>query len=121
MDESATPDSASVGRAMQKLLADMKVLATDTRELLRVTTGPSGEQFARLRDRTRDALSAVEERIGPLQHALAERGRYAANVSAQHVRAHPWSTLAAIAAIAFATAAVLAWQNEPRGDETAEE
>jgi len=121
MDELLTPaSSASAGRAMQKLLADMKVLASDTRELLRHATGPSGEQFARLRDRTRDALSAVEERIGPFQHALAERGRHAAHVSAEHLRAHRWSTLAAIAAIAFAAAAVLAWQNESRADDSRE-
>jgi ElaB/YqjD/DUF883 family membrane-anchored ribosome-binding protein len=97
---------------MQKLLADMKVLATDTREILRQTAGHSGEHFARVQERTRDALSAVEERIGPLQHAIAEHGRHAANVSAEHLRAHRWSTLWALAAIAFAAAAVFAWQNE---------
>ena len=122
MNEPSTPvNGPSIGRAMQNLIADIKVLSADTRELLRQTTGQSGEQLAHLRARTRDALSAVEERLAPIQHALAERGRYAAQVSAEHLRAHRWSTLAAIAAIAFATAAVLAWQNESRRDDTPEE
>jgi ElaB/YqjD/DUF883 family membrane-anchored ribosome-binding protein len=106
---------------MQNLISDVKVLASDTRELLRQSAGQSGEQLAKLRDRTRGALSAVEERLGPLQQAVAERGRYAAEVSAEHLRVHRWSTLAAIAAIAFATAAVLAWQNESRADEEPEQ
>ena len=78
MDDYSSPsDNESVKRAMRNLIADMKVLASDTRELLRQTTGQSGEQFARLRERTRDTLTAVEQRLGPLQQRLAEHGRHA--------------------------------------------
>jgi ElaB/YqjD/DUF883 family membrane-anchored ribosome-binding protein len=122
MDEySSGTSKESVGRAMRTLLADMKVLASDTRELLRQTTGQSGEQFARLRERTRDTLTAVEDRLGPLQQKLAEQGRYAARVSAEHLRAHRWSTVAAVAAIGFAIAALVAWQNETSMDEDPEQ
>ena len=122
MDEySSSTSNDGVARAMRNLVGDMKVLAGDTRELLRQTAGQSGEQFARLRERTRDTLSAVEQRLGPLQHRLAERGRYAAQMSAEHLRAHRWSTLAAAAAIAFAVAAVIAWQNETTRDDYPEE
>jgi ElaB/YqjD/DUF883 family membrane-anchored ribosome-binding protein len=121
MDEQSTPaNTASVREAMQNLVTDMKVLAADTRELLRQTTGLSGEQFGRLRARTRETLSAVEERLGPLQERITEGGRYAAQVSADHLRAHRWSTLAAIAAIGFAVAAIIAWQNEMPGDDNPE-
>ena len=122
MDDYSSPaDNESVKRAMRNLLADMKVLASDTRELLRQTTNQSGEQFARLRERTRDTLTAVEQRLGPLQQKLAEHGRYAAQVSAEHLRAHRWSTLATVAAIGFAIAAVLAWQSETPPDDEPEQ
>jgi ElaB/YqjD/DUF883 family membrane-anchored ribosome-binding protein len=122
MDEySSRTNSESVGGAMRNLIADMKVLANDTRELLRQTTGPAGEQFARVRERTRDTLAAVEERLGPLQQKLAEQGRYAAQASAEHLRVHRWSTIAAVAAIGFAIAAVLAWQNETPTDDDPEQ
>src|SRR4051812_16321909 len=101
MNEYSSGTNSDVGRAMRNLVADMKALATDTGELLRATTGPSGEQFAKLRERTRDTLTAVEERLGPLQQKLAEQGRYAAQVSAEHLRVHRWSTIAAVAAIGF--------------------
>ena len=124
-------NSDSAGDAMRNLIADMKLLATDTRELLRHTAGPAGEQFAKLRDRTRGTLATVEERLGPLQQKLGERlgplqqklaeqGRYAAQVSAEHLRVHRWSTVAAVAAIGFAIAAVLAWQNETSMDDRPE-
>ena len=120
-DYSRATDTEPAKRAMRNLMADVKVLASDTRELLRQTTNQSGEQFARLRERTRDTLTAVEQRLGPLQQKLAERGRYAAQVSAEHMRAHRWSTLATVAAIGFAIAAVLAWQNETPPDDDAEQ
>ena len=118
---SSSTDNESVKRAMRNLVADMKILASDTRELLRQTTGQSGEQFARIRQRTRDTLASVEERLGPLQQKLAEHGRHAAQVSADHLRAHRWSSLAAVAAIGFAILAVLAWQNETPTDDDAEQ
>lgn len=118
MDEySSRRESDSVGNVMRNLVADIKLLAGDTRELLRQATGPSGEQFAKVRERTRDTLASVEERLGPLQQKLAEQGRYAAQVSAEHLRAHRWSTVAAVAAIGFAIAAVIAWQNEAPTDD----
>lgn len=116
-EHSTRERTASVGEAVQNLRTDMKALAADTRELLRQTTGQSGEQFAKLRARTRETLSAVEHRLGPIQGRISEGSRYAAQVSAEHLRAHRWSTLAAIAAIAFGVAAIIAWQNEmPGGD-----
>jgi ElaB/YqjD/DUF883 family membrane-anchored ribosome-binding protein len=122
MDERSKRTSTEpIGHALQNLLADIKVLATDTGDLLRETAGLSGEQFTRLRERTRETLSGVEQHLGPLQQRLAEHGRYAAQVSAEHLRVHRWSTLAAVAAIGFAIAAVLAWQNEAASDEDREQ
>ena len=118
MDErSSSMDDMPVGHALQKLLSDMKVLASDTRELLRHSTGLSGEQFTRLRDRTRDTLEGIEQRLGPMQDRLAEHGRYAAQVATEHLRVHRWSSVAAVAAVGLAVAAVLAWQNEASSDE----
>ncbi len=107
-------ESGGSDRPAQKLIADLKVLSDDTRELLRQTASQSGERLARVRERARVSLAAVEERLGPLQNAITERGRNAARVSMSHVRDHPWSTIAAAAAIACAIAAVMAWQREPR-------
>jgi ElaB/YqjD/DUF883 family membrane-anchored ribosome-binding protein len=131
-ERSSGTSNERIGRAMQNLVADVKVLASDTRDLLRQTTGLSGEQFARVRERTRDTLAAVEHRLGPLQQRVAEHlgplqqrvaehGRHAAEVSAEHLRVHRWSTLAAAAAIAFAIAAVLAWQSERPSDDYTEQ
>ena len=111
-ERSMNTSNETVGRALQKLRADIKILASDTRDLLRETAGLSGEQFTRLRERTRGTLAGVEQHLGPLQQKVAEQGRYAAHVSAEHLRVHRWSTVAAVAAIVFAVAAVLAWQNE---------
>jgi ElaB/YqjD/DUF883 family membrane-anchored ribosome-binding protein len=117
MDERSPGNSNEpVGRALHNLLADIKVLAGDTRELLRETAGLSGDQFTKLRERTRETVSGVEQHLGPLQQKLVEHGRYAAQVSAEHLRAHRWSTIAAVAAIGFAIAAVVAWQNEAEID-----
>ena len=110
-------DNQRSGHAMQTLLADLKVLVDDTRELLQQTIGLSGEQWTKLRERAGETLAGVEQRLGPLQRSLAEHGRSAAQASAEHLRAHRWSTLAVVAAIAFAVAAVIAWREETPPDE----
>ena len=117
MDERLPSNNAPIGRALQHLLFDIKVLANDPRELLRATAGQSGEQFTRLRERTQEALAGMEQHMGPLQQKLAEQGRYAAEASAKHLRVHRWSSLATVAAIGFAIAAFLAWRNETRTDD----
>lgn len=109
--------SRDTDRAVQKLVEDVKVLSADARELLRHTAERSGEHLSKVRDRARGTLAAFEARLGPMQHALAERGRHAAQLSTRHVREHPWSTLAAAGALALAIAAIVAWQSEQRGRE----
>ena len=115
MDERSSR-SEPLGHALQKLLADIKVLASDTRELLRQTADQSGMHFAGLRDRTRETLADVEQYVGPLQQRVAEQARYAADASAEHLRAHRWSTVAGLAAIALGIAAVVAWRSEKPSD-----
>jgi ElaB/YqjD/DUF883 family membrane-anchored ribosome-binding protein len=108
-------------RALRNLIEHVKVLSADTRELLSHTAEQSGEQLARVRNRIRERGAAIEARLAPLQRALAERGRYAATMSAQHVREHPWSTLAAAGALALTVVAVIAWHCEAQSSENVDE
>lgn len=123
MDEMppAPARSGSANGALQKLIEDVKVLSLDTRELLQHTADQSGERLAKVRDRLRETLSSVEARVGPLQRAVTERAQQATRISAQHVRHHSVSTLAAAAAIALAVVALCAWQNESSGNKHEEE
>ena len=116
MDERSPHQTPNYDRAMHNLIEHVKVLGADTRELLRQSAGQTGEQLGRLRDRTMQSLSALEERLGPVQQVVTQRARYAYDVSAQHVRRHPLSTIAAAGAIILAVTAVLAWQSEQNRD-----
>ena len=118
MDERSPHDThPDTRRAMQNLIDHVKVLSADARELLRQSAGQTGEQLSRLRDRTAQSLSALDARLGPLQQAVTERGRVVVQASTQHVRRHPFSTLAAAGALVLAIAAVLAWQSEASRDD----
>ena len=117
MDEMppAAGRSRGANDALKKLLEDVRVLSADTRDLLQQTADQSGERLAMVRDRMRETLSSVEARVGPFQRALAERAQHVSRVSAQHVRLHPMSTLAAAAAVVLAVVAVCAWRGENGG------
>ena len=121
MDERSPHDTLAQHRdshrAMQNLIDHVKVLSADARELLRQSAGQTGEQLARLREKTAQSLSALDSRLAPLQHAITERGRVVVQASTRHVRQHPFSTLAAAGALVLAIAAVLAWQSEARRDD----
>ena len=123
MDEmpSALRRNRSANGALHKLIDDVKVLSMDARDLLQHTADQSGERLATVRDRMRETLSSVEARVGPLQRAVTERARQATRISAQHVRHHPVSTLAAAAAIALAVVALCAWHSESSSNDRDEE
>jgi ElaB/YqjD/DUF883 family membrane-anchored ribosome-binding protein len=97
---------------MRNLVEHVKALAADTRELLYQTKDRTGEQLASARGRAGETLSRVQAYLEPYERAAAERATAAARASRQHVREHPWSTVAAALAVAFAVAAVIAWQYE---------
>ena len=57
----------------EKLVSDLKVVISDTEELLRATAGAAGEKVGDLRERLAVRLRDAKERIVDLEVALVDK------------------------------------------------
>ena len=82
-----------------KLLADLRMLAADTEQLLKATAGQTGQQIAQIRARAEESLQAAKARIADLQDVALAKTRAAGRAADTYVHANPWQVMA-ICAIA---------------------
>lgn len=84
-----------------KLVADLKVLISDTEELLKATAGQAGEKIATARERIQASLAVYKEKLVDAEHAMMERTKEAARATDEYVHDHPWQAVGAAAGIGF--------------------
>ena len=80
----------------EKLVADVKVLASDVEALVRATSAQSGEKLAAARQRLQVALASAGD-------VMAVRDRTAVETTNRYVRENPWT----MTGLAIAAGAVL--------------
>lgn len=65
----------------EKLVTDLKVVISDTEELLRATAGAAGEKVTELRERLGVRLRDTKERVLDLEAALVDKTKAAARAT----------------------------------------
>ena len=90
--------TATTEVAKGKLVSDLKVLITDTEELLRATAGQVGEKAAAARERMQASLAVIKDKLADAERALMEKTKEAARATDAYVHEHPWSAVGIAAA-----------------------
>lgn len=85
-----------------KLVSDLRVVISDTEELLRATTGVAGEKVGELRERLTVRLRDAKERIVDLEHAVIDKTKAAARATDDFVHDEPWKAVGVAAAVGLA-------------------
>jgi len=78
----------------EKLVADVRILATDVEELVRATTAESGEKLTAARSRVQTALARAKDTV-------VVQGREAAATTDRYVRENSWTAVGVSGAIGF--------------------
>jgi ElaB/YqjD/DUF883 family membrane-anchored ribosome-binding protein len=86
----------------EKLVTDLKVVISDTEELLRATAGAAGEKVSELRERLSVRLRDTKERVLDLEAALVDKTRAAARATDDFVHEEPWKAVGVAAALGLA-------------------
>jgi len=86
----------------EKLVSDLKVVISDTEELLRATTGVAGEKVGELRERLTVRLRDAKERIVDLEHAVIDKTKAAARATDDFVHDEPWKAVGVAAIVGVA-------------------
>ena len=86
----------------EKLVSDLKVVISDTEELLRATAGAAGDKVGELRERLGVRLRDAKERVLDLEAALLRIAQAAARATDDFVHEEPWKAVGVAAALGLA-------------------
>ena len=87
--------------ATDKLVADLRDVAADAEELMKLTAGQAGERLADVRARLAARLTQARVDLGAVEAQLLAKGKEAARATDQYVHDNPWKAIGASAGIAF--------------------
>lgn len=85
-----------------KLVSDLKVVISDTEELLRATAGAAGEKVGEIRERLGLRLRDAKERVLDLEAAVVDKTKAAARATDDFVHEQPWKAVGVAAALGLA-------------------
>jgi len=83
----------------ERLVSDLKVVISDTEELLRATAGAAGEKAGELRERIAIRLRDAKERLADIEAAVVDKTKAAARATDDFVHEDPWKAVGVAAAI----------------------
>jgi ElaB/YqjD/DUF883 family membrane-anchored ribosome-binding protein len=83
----------------EKLIEDLKILAQDVEELLKVTTSQTGERIAAARERAEESLRTARMRWADASDEAAAKARAAAGAAEDYVRDNPWQAVGIAAGV----------------------
>lgn len=86
----------------EKLVSDLKVVISDTEELLRATAGAAGEKVGEIRERLGLRLRDAKERLQDLEAAVVDKTKAAARATDDFVHEQPWKAVGVAAALGLA-------------------
>jgi ElaB/YqjD/DUF883 family membrane-anchored ribosome-binding protein len=78
----------------EKLMADLRILASDMEQLLKITASQTGDRVALVRAKAEASLQAAKLRVADLQQVAMDKTRVAGRATDAYVRANPWQVLA---------------------------
>ncbi len=85
----------------RKLVEDLKAVVADAEELLKVTTGQTGERIAAARTKVEESLKKAKVGLAEEEVAMMAKTKAAAKATEDYVRANPWQAIGITAAVGF--------------------
>jgi uncharacterized protein (TIGR03382 family) len=100
-------DTSPSRLARERVMADLKTLATDAEELLKATAGDVSEKAKEARSRVSAALDRAKATYADLQEHGIESARAAAKQADQAIRTHPYESVGIAFGLGLLLGAVL--------------
>lgn len=94
-----TTQQLELGR--QKIVDDLRVLLTDSEEMLRLAANVPGEGVGALRERLGTHIETLQTALGDVQGVAQRRYRVATVNTERYVRHNPWRALGISASVGF--------------------
>ena len=99
---------AALTRSKDELVAEFRNLVAAGESLLRATTNLSGDALAQAREQFRDKLTVAKQGLADASRVALGKGRYAASVTDDYVRANPWPAVGVALVAGLVTGVLIA-------------
>jgi ElaB/YqjD/DUF883 family membrane-anchored ribosome-binding protein len=73
-----------------KLLSDMKILLSDTEELVRATAAQTGDRVTDIRSRLQQAINNLKPQLARIETTMLEKSKATAAATDQYIHENPW-------------------------------
>ena len=83
----------------EKLMQDVKLVISDTEELLRATASQAGEKVSAAREKVQESLHRAKVKLAETEDVLIDKGKQAAKVTDEYVHDNPWRAVGIAAGI----------------------
>ena len=83
----------------ERVVSDVKVLISDTEELLKATASQAGEKVAEIRTRAQNAANNLKPQLVKMEAAVVDKAKATATVTDAYVRENPWTAIGVAAGI----------------------
>lgn len=94
-----TETTQQLGLGKQKIVEDLRVLITDSEEMLRLAATVPGEGVDALRERLGTHVESLQAALGDAQNAAQRRYRVASVSAERYVRQNPWQAVGIAAGV----------------------
>jgi ElaB/YqjD/DUF883 family membrane-anchored ribosome-binding protein len=85
------PPASAVAR--EKLEKDLKLVMTETEELLKATAGQAGDRIQSARERVEETIASAKAEGVDLERAAIEGAKAAAKAADSYVHENPWPAI----------------------------
>lgn len=96
-----TETTQQLGLGRQKIVEDLRVLLTDSEEMVRLAASVPGEGVEALRERLGTHVESLQAALGDAQHKAHRRYRTATVNAERYVRHNPWQAVGIAAGVGF--------------------
>ncbi len=94
----ATKDTtAAVSK--DKLAQDLKIVAADVEELLRLTANQVGDKVAAAREKAQENLHRAKVKLAEVEDIMIDKGKLAARATDEYVHDNPWRAVGIAAGV----------------------
>lgn len=94
----ATKDTtAAVSK--DKLAQDLKIVAADVEELLRLTANQVGDKVAAAREKAQENLHRAKIKLAEVEDIMIDKGKLAARATDEYVHDNPWRAVGIAAGV----------------------
>ena len=83
----------------ERVVSDVKVLISDTEDLLKATASQAGEKVAEIRTRAQNAANNLKPQLVKIETAVVDKAKATCTATDAYIHENPWMAIGVLAGV----------------------